>query len=180
MLRPIFILVAFCLSSSPRPIGRWKLAQEARVQFSIRGLLGSTVNGTLKPGASEILFDPADPGNAGFSVSLDVSSLNTGIALRDHHLMNNEYFDAGRYPLIRFRSLSVDKKTDGRFEARGLVTLKGREKTLTIPYAFFPEGPNGRFKGGFTLNRLDFGIGGPSMNMGDIVTVTFDLPVLPL
>ena len=155
----------------------WKTDAGATVAFSIQGLLGSTVHGTLAIGSATLDFDPSDPVRGSILVEFPITSLSTGMGLRDSHLMKEEYFDPARFPKAMFRSVSIEKTTDGHFQAKGILQLKGREKPLSIPFTFERDGRKGRFRGSFTINRLDFGVGGRSMNMGDIVTVSIDLPV---
>jgi polyisoprenoid-binding protein YceI len=171
---PLLILLLSATSSSP---WRWKTDVGATVAFSIRGFLGSTVNGTLTLGETQIDFDPSDPAHASITAELPIRSLKTGMGMRDNHLMKEDYFDPVNYPMVRYRSASIERTADGHFLSRGTLTIKGREKQVPIPFTFVVDGKKGHIKGSFSINRLEFGVGEASMNMGDMVTITIDLPV---
>ncbi len=171
-------LVAWGISEKIPP--QWKIKPGTPIRFSIRGILGTTVNGTLQLSSTDIRFDTSDLAHSSFTVGLDVNSLNTGISMRDSHLAREEYFDSEHYPTIKFRSNSIEKKNDGSFGVSGRLFLKKTEKVLIIPFQFQSDGKNARFTGGFTINRKDFGIGGSSLSMGEIVTVKLDIPVTAL
>jgi polyisoprenoid-binding protein YceI len=166
------------LAFKPGEPTRWKASPNATVAFAIRGLFGTTVHGTIRMVQSELLFDPGELPKSSFSVALDVRTLNTGITLRDDHLLKKDYFDPDGHPRITFRSTSIEKTGDGHFLVRGNLTIKGVERPQVIPFDFMPEGENARFKGRFTINRLVYGVGESSSNMGDNVTITLDLPVI--
>lgn len=173
LLLPLLLLFAFKPGEPPR----WKTSPNAVASFAVRGLFSTTVHGTIKISQADLFFDPNDLPKSSFSVTLEVRSLNTGIALRDDHLMKKEYFDPDGYPRITFRSVSMEKSGDGHFIVKGNLTMKGVERPQIIPFDFTTEGENARFRGRFTINRLVYGVGESSSNMGDNVTVTLDLPV---
>jgi len=173
LLLPLLLILAF----KPGEPTRWKTAPNATAAFAIRGLFGTTVHGTIKIIQSDILFDPTDLTRSSFSVILEVRSLSTGIALRDDHLMKKDYFDPDAHPRITYRSTGIEKSGDGHFLVKGNLTMRGVERPQVIPFDFSIEGENARFKGRFTINRLVYGVGESSSNMGDNVAITLDLPV---
>jgi polyisoprenoid-binding protein YceI len=172
---PLLILL---LAATPSSYIKWKTDPGATVAFTIQGLLGSTVRGTLEIGEARIDFDPADVAHASILVEIPIRSLKTGMGLRDSHLMKEEYFDPEKFPTVLYRSNSIERTPDGHFISKGTLTLKGREKPVVIPFTFEINGKKGHAKGTFTINRLDFGVGGKSMNMGDNVTIAIDLPLM--
>ncbi len=173
LLLPLLLLLAF----RPGEPVRWKTASNATASFAIRGLFSTTVHGTVRISQADLLFDPSDLAKSSFSVTLETRTLNTGIPLRDEHLMKKEYFDPDKYPRMTFRSVGIERSGDGHFLVKGNLTIKGVERPQVIPFDFITEGENARFKGRFTINRLVYGIGESSSNMGDNVAVTLDLPV---
>ena len=46
-----------------------------------------------------------------------------------------------------------------KYEVAGKLTIKGRTQDVVAPFTFRQDGGNGIFDGGFTLKRLDFGVG---------------------
>lgn len=173
LLLPLLLLLAF----KPGEPTRWKTSPNATATFAIRGLFGTTVHGSIRITQADLLFDPNDPSKSSFSVTLDVRSLNTGITLRDEHLMKKDYFDPDTHPRITYRSTTIERTGDGHYLVKGNLTMKGVERPQVIPFDFSVEGEGARFKGRFTINRLVYGVGESSSNMGDNVAVTIDLPV---
>jgi polyisoprenoid-binding protein YceI len=55
------------------------------------------------------------------------------------------------------------------------VTIKGKTKMISVPFTFTESNAKGTFKGSFTINRLDFGVGESSFVMGDDVSVKLTL-----
>src|ERR1700709_699273 len=82
----------------------WNIVKGTKTNFTVDGLLGVNVHGTLDIGQSAIKFDPADLKCSSASVTLKVSSISTGINARDKHLKTADYFDEAKYPNITFRS----------------------------------------------------------------------------
>src|ERR1017187_7812188 len=76
------------------------------LDFKVAKLV-SPVNGTFDHFRGEIRYDPANVAGGSIEWEVDVASINTGIAKRNHHLTTADFFDANRYPTIRFVSQSV-------------------------------------------------------------------------
>jgi len=79
--------------------------------------------GTSNQISGYITFDPNKPTNSGFAdLTVPVSSLNTGIPLRDEHLRSAGWLNAGVYPDINLKLDKVEKA----------VLLKENEKSKTF------------------------------------------------
>ena len=97
--------------------------------------------------------------------------------MRNHDLKNEEkWFNTSKYPTISFKSTKIEKSANG-FIATGDLTMKGVTKTVRIPFTFNPSDNSGIFKGEFTINREDFGIGNKGGSVGDQVTISLEIPV---
>ena len=155
----------------------WKVATGTKTNFSIKGVLGSTVNGTFDITKSTIKFDAASPAASSLMAVVSVNSVSTGITKRDNHLKTADYFDAATYPEITFKSVAITKAGDGKFIASGNLTIKNVTRHIDIPFSFTPTGNGAVFKGSFVIKRIDFGVGEKSMMMGNEVTVNLNIPV---
>ena len=64
--------------------------------------------GTSSSISGFLVFDPANPeaGSRG-EITVPVSSFNTGIPLRDEHLVSSDWFNADKFPNITFTVISV-------------------------------------------------------------------------
>ena len=73
--------------------------------------------------------------------------------------------------MIRFESSSV--KMNGKirsYETTGILTIKNKNKEVTLPFTAEKNGNGWMFSGIFKLNRKDYDIGGSS-TLSDEVTV---------
>lgn len=146
------------------------------VNFSIRNF-GIKVEGSLSGVAGEIHFDPEHPERALFAVTLDATTVNTGIDLRDNHLRKEDFFNVDKYKTIKFLSSQVSKGVGpNTWVVKGKLTMKGISNEVSIPFteASVP-GDKLKFSGEFKINRKDFEIGGRSISMGDDVIITLEV-----
>jgi len=141
------------------------------ISFTIRNL-GFNTGGSFKGLKGEIFFDPQNPAADSFNVSIDAATVNTGNNMRDDHLRADSYFDVQQYPRITFRSTSVSAADrHGRYTVTGNLTIKGITRTIRFPFLATPLGNDYIFKGSFTINRKDYGVGGTS-TLSNQVTIS--------
>jgi len=166
--------------------GTWTLdPAHSEVTFSVRHMMISKVRGTFGV-KSATLIAPENPLEARVEASVDVTSLDTGDAGRNGHLMSADFFDAETYPTIEFASTAA-RVEDGDFFVDGDLTIHGVTKPVTFELDFggFGSDPYGNYKAGASakavINREDFGLtwnaaletGG--VLVGKDVTITLDL-----
>jgi polyisoprenoid-binding protein YceI len=106
---------------------------------------------------------------------VEVNTINTGIGLRNSDLKKEKYFNAEKYPVISFKSKSIEKTEKG-FKAEGTLTMKDVSKPVTIPFTFTANGNDGVFKGDFDINREDFSIGSKGGSIGNKVSIHLEVP----
>jgi polyisoprenoid-binding protein YceI len=144
--------------------------QSSKVSFTIKNM-GMTVDGTLDGLKGLVLFDPQDLKDSKFETAVEVNTINTGIQKRDKDLMDEKFFNEQNFKQITFRSDSIIKSGNG-YEVSGNFTIKGISQHRKIPFTFEQNGDDGVFKSNFTINRLDFGVGGDGPAMGTDVNVS--------
>lgn len=147
---------------------------ESTVTFKIRNL-GITVEGTFTGLAGVIQFDPNQLASSRFEVTVNASSLDTGIGLRNKHLKKEEYFDVNTYPHIKFISTKIESASTGRFTVSGKLTIKKTTREIKFDFAASKISNGYKFDGEFTLNRLDYEVGGSSFSMADELNVLLDV-----
>jgi polyisoprenoid-binding protein YceI len=150
-------------AQTPAPV--WQVdAVHSNVAFDVRHLV-SRVTGRFDDFSGTITGDPANPAAASVEFVIKAASINTRIADRDAHLRSADFFDAEKFPEIRFRSTSIKPtKTKDLYNVTGNLTMHGVTKQVMLPVRFF--GPmkeaSGSLRGGFEtavkLNRKDYGI----------------------
>ncbi len=135
------------------------------------------VSGVFNGVTADLNFDPSNPVLGSFEGKLDVSSLATGIEMRDKHLKKAEFFDVKNNPFIIIKSVSITKVKENTYSAKCSLTLKGKTKEVVLPFTIVNNGTTYEIKGVLSLKRLDFGIGSPSVIMSNNVEVLLNFTV---
>jgi polyisoprenoid-binding protein YceI len=154
------------------------------VEFSARLIGFNRVRGTFPDYTAHIYYDPDSIGRSSVSVRITVAGVSTHEEERDHHLESADFFDAARFPTMRFDSREVVPAPDG-FAARGDLTIRDVTRPIEIPFAITaplgvdPFG-NQRFSaaGHVTISRHAFGVLGPKFwngAIGDSIEVEFEI-----
>lgn len=124
------------------------------------------VQGTFKDFNGELFFDPNDLATSSANFSVKVSSVDTNNDKRDDDLRSEHFFEAEKYPLMKFVSSSF--KNDGdSYVITGNLTIKDVTKEVKVPFKVLGLGQHPMkknkvitaLKGEFTLNRNDYGVG---------------------
>jgi len=139
---------------------------KSSVTFKIKNA-GITVDGAFKTFEAQIDYNESAQAPSSIKATIKTESIDTGIEGRDKHLRKEEFFNVAGFPAITFESSQILKTATGSFIAEGKLTIKGVAKDIKIPFTY----TNGVFEGTVKLNRLDYGVGGSSLTMGDDVDV---------
>lgn len=159
-----------CMAQVMHPVD-----ESSKVSFFIKNF-GVTVDGRFKGLQGEVHFDPAKPEAALFDMSLDVNTIETGIARRDRHLRSDDYFDVARFPKIRVKGEKVTEgKEKGSYVLHAKLTIKQVTKDIEIPFKAVARNDGYQFDGSFRVNRLDYKVGGNSISMADQATVVLQV-----
>ncbi len=134
----------------------WKIADTYAIKFD-----GGDPSGEFRGLKGTINFDPSDLASSKFDATIDVASINTGNGMKNTHAKSDKWFDAEKYPTIKFTSSSITKTSTG-YVATGTLEMHGVQKTATIPFTF----ENNVFKGSFAVNRMDFNVNTAEPNHG--------------
>ena len=138
----------------------------SKVSFTAATVLFD-VDGEFGEFSVDIDGDPNKPETVRVEASIDVASLDTQNTKRDNHLKSPDFFDAAKYPKIRFASTGVKAK-GSQLIVKGNLTMHGKTKVVSIPFKV-AKGKNGAgvdtttYKAKLTIDRNDFGIGTDSI-----------------
>lgn len=129
------------------------------------------------PGATGTLtLDPKNVAATKLDVSLPVAAISTTNATLDGELKSADWFDAAKYPTIRFVATKVVQTGERTAKIEGSVTMHGVTRPLTLDATFYGAGLNPITKGntvGFsatgTLKRSEFGVSKYVPLVGDTV-----------
>ena len=108
---------------------------------------------------ASVALDPQNWEASTVAITIDASSINTRVEMRDNHLRSPDFLDVANHPTITFKSASIRKTGENKVDITGDLTMRGNTTRIVVPATLvFYEGVQGRFRGGFTLNRKDFGV----------------------
>ncbi len=111
-----------------------------------------------------------DFSDAVFVLSVDMSSVNTEVKMRDDDLRSPNFFDVAKYPTMTFKSTSIHNTTGmkDRYKITGDLTLHGVTKPVTMDLWYrgsIYDAMSKKNKVGFQLtgilSRTDFNVGPP-------------------
>jgi polyisoprenoid-binding protein YceI len=152
-----------------------------------------SIDGTTNRVSGTIVADPDNAATSSVEVSIDLGSLDTGIALRNRH-MRERYVETGKYPTATFKSLSISPPTapivvnqPAELSVTGDFTMHGVTKRITAPVRviIIPESDITRASRGpgdwihatttFKLKLREFGINVPEGFVDDTLDAKLDV-----
>ena len=160
-------------------------------QFSVRHMMISTVRGQFGGVKGTAIYDAKNPTASSIEATIDCSTINTGEPKRDADLKGPEFFDVKQYPVMKFKSKSVEAAGAGKLRLIGDLTINAIKRQVALDL----DGPTppirdtqGREKIGVNavtkISRKDFGIlYNPVMETGgvavsDEVSIILDIELI--
>jgi polyisoprenoid-binding protein YceI len=143
--------------------GTWVMDPvHSEIGFSVRHLMVSKVRGRFDKFEGEIVTGE-DILDTRATVTVDLTSINTGNEDRDNDLRSANYLEVDQYPTMTYRSTGL--KADGdAYVADGELTIRETSHPLQLRVEFHGVGsdPWGGTRSGLSaageINRHDFGI----------------------
>lgn len=160
------------------------------VSFKIRHLLISNVNGSFHDFEGSLQRPNEDFTGSDVIFSVHAGSVYTGNEQRDAHLKGPDFFSADEFPLIRFASTHVEKKSVSEYILTGDLTIKEVTKKVDIDLEYNGETEDGHgqtkigFDGETKLNRKEFGLNWSMVTetgkvvVGDDVKLQFEMQLV--
>ena len=153
-------------------------------QFAVRHMGISTIRGTFNT-VNGVVVDSPDLGKASVNVTIDASSVDTRVEMRDKDLRSDHFFDVAKYPTITFQSKKVQSAGAGKLKVTGDLTIHGvtKETVLDVDGPTAPvKDPRGGSRRGVsattTINRADFGMTYDSPMVGDQIAIQLDVELV--
>lgn len=147
-------------------------------------LEGKPDGGVFRAFAGEGTFDPARPGEARLSITIESGSVDFGSPVVNAFATSAEGFDSRTHPDIVYRLTALAPTGGDGYLAQGNVTIKGRTEALSTPITLSITDEAARAEGRFEVDRTRFGLGvGPFASLLDlepIVGVHFVLNARPV
>ena len=144
---------------------RWEIdSSHSSVHFSVRHLVIAKVRGSFARWSGTVQVPDGDFSKATVAVTIDASSIDTGVADRDAHLKSADFFDVAQYPELRFVGKRVQPRSGADIDVVGDLTIKGitREVILRVEQHGQAKDPWGNLRAAFSaktsIDRKDFGL----------------------
>lgn len=163
--------------------GTWQIdPMHSAAQFSVRHLGVSTVRGAFTKVTGTAKYDPADPSKTSLEATIEASSIDTRVDMRDNDLRSPNFLDVQKFATITFHSKQTKAAGPGKLQITGDLTIHGVTKDVvldvdgpTAPIAN-PMGGGQRIGASAStkINRKDFGVNGAAAMVGDEITITID------
>jgi polyisoprenoid-binding protein YceI len=166
------ILVATCLvftSITAFATPRTLLPEESQIEFSVKEM-GVPVSGKFKRFEAAIEIDPVEPKKSSATVRIDIGSLTTENDEADAVAVGPDWLDKARAPYAIFKSVSIRELGKGRYETKGTLNIRNKERDIVIQFSTADQVPEKTVvTSEFIIKRSEFGIGGGVWNEGGVV-----------
>jgi polyisoprenoid-binding protein YceI len=188
MSRIIFTLITALAmaATAAAQTGTWQIdPMHSAAQFSVRHLGVSTVRGAFTKVSGSAKFDPTDPAKTSLDATIEATSVDTRVEMRDNDLRSPNFLEVQKYPTITFHSKQVKGAGAGKLQITGDLTIHGVTKEVVLDV----DGPSAPMKDPWgnqrigasaatKINRKDFGVNGASGVVGDEITITIDAELI--
>jgi len=158
----------------------------SEIDFAVRHMGVSNIHGRFGGIKGNIVVNDSDSTKSTVSVTIDTTTVDTGVSPRDTDLKSAGWFDVTQFPTASFASTTVTV-TGSHIKVDGNLTLHG----VTSPVELDVDGPSPTVPGmdhkphsGYsattTIKRKDFGVGPnfPSAAVSDDIKLSIDLEVV--
>jgi polyisoprenoid-binding protein YceI len=189
---------ATATSSSSAPVAasptstRWAIdASHSEVGFRVRHMMVSWTRGKFDRFSGMVELDEKDLSKSKVEVSIEAASINTNTADRDAHLRSADFFDAEKFPALKFKSTRVEPGVGGALVVHGDLEIRGVSQPVALhvdalsPAAKDPWGGTRRGTRAVTrLNRKEYGLNWNSalelggVLVGDEVEITLEIELI--
>jgi polyisoprenoid-binding protein YceI len=180
------ILTSAMVASAAGQAGTWQIdPNHSAAQFSVRHLGVSTVRGAFTKVSGSAVHDPADPSKDSLEATIDATSVDTRVEMRDKDLRSPHFLDAEKFPTITFHSKATKVAGPGKLLITGDLTLHGVTKEVVLDV----DGPSAAIKDPWGNQRIgasastkivrqDFGVSAAPGVVGDEITITIDVELI--
>jgi polyisoprenoid-binding protein YceI len=181
-----FFAALVLTSSAAAQSTNWQIdPNHSSAQFSVSHLGVSTVRGAFTKVTGTAKYDPSDLTMTALDASIDASSVDTRVEMRDNDLRSPNFLEVQKYPTITFHSKQVKTAGAGKLQITGDLTIHGTTKEVVLDV----DGPSAPIKDPWgnqrigasastKINRKDFGVNGASGVVGDEITITIDAELI--
>jgi polyisoprenoid-binding protein YceI len=162
LLVSLFATVSLAAEKFPIDVGHSKIG------FTVALAAVADVDGRFTDCDGTISYDEADLTKSSVTVFIKTASIDTGNSDRDNDLKGTSFFDAKKYPTIKFQSKSVQQQGNN-YVMTGTLTIRDVTRDVVVPLVWRQHKTpdpwhNTRigFDARLSLQRKDYGVIGPT------------------
>jgi len=133
----IFVLMLSSLASMAQTNTWVNDPMHSRLGFVVKHLTVSEISGRFADFSVTVSTSRADYMDAQIEVTAKVASIDTDIEMRDNHLRSADFFDAEKYPVLTFKSTSLEKTGENSGKIFGDLTFHGITKPVVLDVTYF-------------------------------------------
>lgn len=135
----------------------------SNVKFNVTHMVVSEVEGSFKLFDGTMEHSKPDFSDAKVNFTVDVASIDTDNDNRDKHLKGDDFFNAEKFPAMKFVSTSIKPAGGNNYKLAGNLTIRDVTKPVVFDVTYGGQVTNqGKTKAGFkaktTINRFDYGL----------------------
>lgn len=163
-----------------------------KVGFSVRHFGISETDGFFRNYSATVNSEQDDFSDLSVDVTVQVDSIDTNEPQRDAHLKADEFFNAEKFPEMKFVSTKLEPTpVSNEYKMHGNLTIRDISKAVVFDLEYagtVPQDPFGNTKAGFfisgSINRQDFGLsfnvllGTGNLAVSDKVTLRIPVQLL--
>jgi polyisoprenoid-binding protein YceI len=143
---------------------KWTIDKvHSNVKFTVTHLVISEVEGYFKIFEGSMEHSKPDFSDAKINFIVDINSINTDNENRDNHLKSDDFFNAAKFPQMKFESTSFTPQGNNKYKLDGNLTIRDVTKPVTFEVTYGGTANMGNMvKAGFraktTINRFDYNL----------------------
>lgn len=160
----LFLSIAFLSLQATAQNTTWKVdPAHSSVNFTIKHMGINLIPGYFEKFDGVLRSDQKDFSDAKVDFTVQTTSINTHVEMRDNHLRTADFFEVEKFPEMRFTSTKM-VKAGKDYKLHGNLTIKDVTKPVVfdVMYGGSAKDQKGGEKVGFmattTINRLDYHI----------------------
>jgi polyisoprenoid-binding protein YceI len=151
-------------------MGNWQLdPYHTQVEFSAKHLGMMTVRGHFAEVSTTADIDPEHPEASSVEATIQTASIRTHNEARDNDIRSSNFLEVDKFPVITFKSTSVEPSGPDRYTLTGDLTIKGNTHPVALQVTKYGEfndpgmmGHRIAYSARTQINRKDYGL---SFNM---------------
>ena len=159
------LIVALAITTGAFAQTTWKLDNaHSSIKFSVEHLMVSETEGNFKGFDGTLTSKNADFTDAEIAFTVEVKTINTDNDMRDKHLQSDDFFNAEKFPQMKFKGTSFKKVSGNKYVLEGDLTIRDVTKKVKfdVVYRGTQKDPYGNTKAGFkatgSIKRLEYGL----------------------